>query len=115
MFSFSFVLIITLFKHGILFYLSRLSRENFENLAKTIVEVFPTEKEITYYKRYQDGQYASGKLWFAYNNLKSELAATGVIERKKHANTPKLRLNLGLKICFLAHAYIYIRVDKTIF
>ncbi|XP_075159113.1 uncharacterized protein LOC142232258 isoform X2 [Haematobia irritans] len=65
----------------------RLGRDDFIQLAKYIVELFPTEIRETYYVPCIKGHLQKGKLYDAYNNRRSRLRAAGLIKRGFRART----------------------------
>ncbi|XP_023308149.2 uncharacterized protein LOC111689919 isoform X1 [Lucilia cuprina] len=60
----------------------RLLREEFMQLAESIVEIFPSEVKETYYVPFTKGHLARGKLYDAYNNTRARLSASGVRRRR---------------------------------
>lgn len=66
----------------------RYKKEDFHRVAQLIVSVFPTETIETYFVPAQYGKHAKGKLWDAYNNLRSTLASVGFIERRSRKCRP---------------------------
>ncbi|XP_075163647.1 uncharacterized protein LOC142236260 isoform X2 [Haematobia irritans] len=66
-----------------------LHREDFLQLSQFIVEIFPSEIKESYYVPFQKGHLAKGKLYDAYNNMRTKLSAAGIIKRRIHTRTPK--------------------------
>lgn len=64
-----------------LFFLFRLSKQDFIHLANTIVEVFPTEAAGTYYVPSEKSKNPTGKLLSSYSNIRHTLASVGIIAR----------------------------------
>lgn len=60
----------------------RLTRDNFSALAKSIVEIFPNELGGTYFIPYTKNNIARGKLWDAYNNIRTKFSSLGLITRR---------------------------------
>lgn len=59
-----------------------MNRDQFSSLAQQIVEIFPNEAVETYFMPCKPKQLARGKLWDAYNNLRTKLSAAGLIQRR---------------------------------
>ncbi|KAM7357004.1 uncharacterized protein ACRADG_002534 [Cochliomyia hominivorax] len=67
----------------------RILREEFLQLAQSIVEIFPSEIRETYYVPFTKGRLAKGKLYDAYNNTRARLCASGIIKRRiKYRSEP---------------------------
>ncbi|XP_075159108.1 uncharacterized protein LOC142232255 [Haematobia irritans] len=64
----------------------KITREEFIQLTKYIVEIFPSELRETYYVPFAKGQLPKGKLYDAYNNNRTRLRAAGVIRRRAKAD-----------------------------
>lgn len=56
-----------------------LSRDDFLSISDLIVIIIPSELAIRYYKKAEHGSAASGKLFNAFHNQRSELAKINVI------------------------------------
>lgn len=67
----------------------KITKEKFISLSKEICELFPSEKQATYYIPYKKEanlvSSAKGKLWDKYNNLRKEIRKTN----------PKLNQNIS--------------------
>uniref|UniRef100_A0A1I8Q575 Uncharacterized protein n=1 Tax=Stomoxys calcitrans TaxID=35570 RepID=A0A1I8Q575_STOCA len=59
-----------------------LNTKELEHISTLISEVFVGELPSTYYRRYTQGRHASGKLHDAYNNYRTFLAKSGIIQRR---------------------------------
>lgn len=56
---------------------------NFNHLAETLVEIFPTEVVETYFVRSIKGKCAQGKLYNAFVNTRSEIVDSGLLQVNK--------------------------------
>lgn len=65
----------------------RLSTTELENISGLIAKVFVGELATTFYRKYSQGRHASGKLHDAYNNYRTMLAASGLIQRRPKTKT----------------------------
>ncbi|XP_075149978.1 uncharacterized protein LOC142224054 [Haematobia irritans] len=66
-----------------------LRTKELEHISQLICEVFEGEIPSTYYRKFSQGRHASGKIHDAYNNYRSHLARSGIIQRRSKTMTVK--------------------------
>ncbi|XP_065368981.1 uncharacterized protein LOC135961410 [Calliphora vicina] len=66
-----------------------LKRQDFFTLTDNLVQAFPNEIASAYFIPSQPNHAARGKLWNAYNNKRSFLGSSGIVQRRQHSNVKR--------------------------
>lgn len=72
-----------------MYILHRLKRQDFFTLTDNLIQAFPNETASAYFIPSQPNHAARGKLWNAYNNKRSFLGSSGIVQRRQHSNTKR--------------------------
>ncbi|XP_046810080.1 uncharacterized protein LOC111686549 [Lucilia cuprina] len=66
-----------------------LKRQDFFTLTDNLIQAFPNEIASAYFIPSQPNHAARGKLWNAYNNKRSFLGSSGIVQRRQHNNAKR--------------------------